>query len=141
MAVITPEFVEHIIGSGSLTEAASRLKAGTAHPINLPEWGTWSLICEEILDTDDDDHWYDSIVAELVRRGFDYDQIDAMRRFAWKTAGWLNFDKALWEWGHLDEKAMRTALDSQLRDKLIKQDEYNEGLTIIEDPRLASKPH
>ena len=33
-----------------------------------------------------------------------------MRRFAWKTVGWLNYDKMMWEWGGLDEKDIEMAL-------------------------------
>ena len=77
------------------------------------------LVCEEILDTEHDADSYDDILAELARRGFDDDQIDRMRGFAWETAGWLNYDKMLWEWCSLDEGDIRMALEFQLKDGII----------------------
>lgn len=135
MSIITPEFVERVVRSGPLAEARRRTQYGSAHPKNKAQWdkfSSWSLVCEEILDTEHAPDWYDDIIAELRRRGFSYDQIDAMRRFAWETAGWLNYDKMLWEWGRLDEKDIRTALDWQLRDGLITQEQYEHGVSTIE---------
>src|SRR5689334_14598767 len=121
MPVITPEFVDRIIRSGPLTEARRRTQDGSACPRNKAQWdkfSSWSLICEEILDTEHAPDWYDDIVAELGRRGFSVEQIDTMRRFAWETVGWLNYDKMLWEWCSLDEKDIRMALDWQLGEGL-----------------------
>ena len=90
MTVVTPEFIEHLIRNGRLTEAKARADAGTAHPLHRlqPEkFTSWSLICEEVLDTECCPDWYDDILAELTQRGFKHDQIDRMRRFAWQTAG------------------------------------------------------
>ena len=115
MVVITPEFIELDIQSGPLTRVDAdeqRLRDHATRPI-----GTSSLVvahCEEILDTENSEDWYDDVIAELTRRGFSFDQIDAMRRFAWKTAGWLNYDRMLWEDCHLDAKEIELALAWQL---------------------------
>jgi hypothetical protein len=137
MVIITPEFVDRVIRSGPLTEARIRAQDGRARPQNKAQWNkfsSWALICEEVLDTEHAADWYDDIVAELDRRGFNFEQIDAMRRFAWNTAGWLNYDKMLWEWCRLDEKDIRMALDWQLRDGIITQQQHGEGLLFIENP-------
>lgn len=137
MDVIKPEFVNGIIRSGPLTEARHRTQEGLARPRNKAQWdkfSSWSLICEEILDTEQAPDWYDDIVAELNRRGFSDEQMDAMRRFAWETVGWLNYDKMLWEWVSLDEKDIRTALDWQLHERLITREQYQDGLSFVENP-------
>ena len=137
MAIITPAFVERMIRSGPLTEARVRLRSGTACPRNKAQWdrfSSWSLICEEILDTEHAPDWYDDIVVELQRRGLSFEQMDAMRRFAWETVGWLNYDKMLWEWCSLDERDIRRALNWQLRDGLITRQQYEEGLRFLEHP-------
>ncbi|MHC5537004.1 hypothetical protein ACYOEI_01875 [Singulisphaera rosea] len=140
MNVITREFVDRMILSGPLTEAARRIRGGTARPKNVAHWGevsTWALVCEEILDTEHADDWYDDVVAELIRRGFGFEQIDAMRRFAWETAGWLNYDRMLWERCKLDEDDIRNALDLQLRGRRITRLRYEEGLNFLEHSALA----
>ena len=137
MVVITPEFIEHMIRSGPLTAARVRTQSGLVRPKNKAQWdkfSTWSLICEEILDTEHAPDWYDDIIAELDRRGFGVEQIDAMRRFAWKTVGWLNYDKMLWEWCWLEEKHIRLALDWQLRDGTITREQHQTGLSFLEQP-------
>jgi hypothetical protein len=137
MNVITPEFVDRMLKSGPLTEARIRTQNGSARPQNKAHWdklSSWALICEEITDTEHAPDWYDDIVAELARRGFSLEQIDAMRRFAWTTAGWLNYDKMLWEWCRLDENDIRRALDWQLQDGIINRQQFDEGLLFIEHP-------
>ena len=59
-----------------------------------------------------------------------------MRAFAWQTAGWLNFDKMLWEWVSLDEDHIRMALDCQLKEGLITPEQHSERLSYIENPDL-----
>jgi hypothetical protein len=110
MHAITPEFVDRVIRAGPLTEARRRIQEGSACPRNKAQWNrlsSWALICEEILDTEHAPDWYDDIIAELNRRGFTFEQLDAMRRFAWESVGWLNYDKMMWEWVHLDERDIR----------------------------------
>ncbi len=135
--MVTPEFIQGIIRDGPLTQAMIRARNGTASSKNkmrAERFSAWSLICEEVLDTEHDADWYDDILAELTRRGFSYEQIDRMRSFAWQTAGWLNFDKMLWEWVSLDEKDIRIALDWQLKDGLITKAEYTERVSYIQEP-------
>lgn len=137
MNIVTPDFIQGIIERGGLTKAQLRARDGNARPKNQLQrerFSSWALICEEVLDTDHDDDWYDDILAELTRRGFSYEQIDRMRKFAWQTAGWLNYDKMLWEWVSLDENDIRRALDLQLKDGIITHAEHAERLSFIEDP-------
>jgi len=137
MTVVTPKFIQGIIRDGPFTRAMARARDGTARPKNKlrgEQFSSWALVCEEALDTEHDMDWYDDIVAELTRRGFGCDQIDRMRIFAWQTAGWLNFDKMLWEWVSLDEKDIRMALDWQLKDGLITKAQHDERLSFIEHP-------
>lgn len=87
-----------------------------------PQWtkfSNWSLICEEVLDTEPDPGLLKQFHAELLRRGFSEADIQEMRHFAWLTAGWLNFEKALWDWVSLDEADIRLAIDWQRKDGLI----------------------
>lgn len=137
MSVVTPDFIDRVIRNGRLTEAQVRARDGTAHPQNKAQWdkfSSWALVCEEVLDTDSESDWYDDVLAELTRRGFTNDQINRMRRFAWQTAGWLNYDKMAWEWGSLDEKDIRMALSWQLREGLITSSQHTERLAYIDDP-------
>lgn len=84
---------------------------------------TWSLICEEIVDTTYEQRYYDRVVCELHRRNLTDDQIKEMRIFAWRTAGWLNFEKNLLDWNGLGEKDILMAIDWQAKDGLISQTE------------------
>ncbi|WP_395738197.1 hypothetical protein [Prosthecobacter sp.] len=139
MTVVTPEFIEGIIRSESFTLAQARARAGTACPKNQAHWekfSTWTLICEEVLDTEHDADWYDDVLAELTRRGFSHEQINRMRIFAWQTAGWLNFDMMLWEWVSMDEKHIRRALDWQLEKRLISPLQHTDRVYYIENPSL-----
>jgi len=140
---VTPEFIEGIIERGPLSKAQRRTQSGSARPQNRADWAkftSWTLICEEISDTEHDDDWYDDVIAELSRRGFSYQQIDVMRRFAWATAGWLNYDRVLWEWGPLGEEEIKMALERQLKEGLISQNELAEGLSFMENPFRHAGP-
>jgi hypothetical protein len=135
--MITEEVIDRIIGSGPLTKARRRVRDGSAVPrvdSRLGASSTWSLVCEEIVDTQLDPNWFDAIIAELSWRGFNDDQIDAMRRFAWRTAGWLNYDMMFWDWCHLDESNIRMALTRQLEDGIITQEQCDQGLAFVENP-------
>ena len=144
MTVVTPDFVQSVIREGGFAEAQARARDGTSHPKNRlrgDRFSWWALICEDVLDTEHDADWYDDILAELTRRGISHDQIDRMRSFAWQTAGWLNYDKMLWEWVALDEKDIRTALDFQLKDGIITAAQHAERLSFIEHPsRIPALP-
>jgi len=130
MAIITDAFIDNVLRTGPFAEAQARTVNGTARPRNQAkgdEFSTWALICEETVDTEYPSGWYDDVVAELARRGFSPEQVDRMWRFAWQTAGWLNFDKMLWDWVSLDEKDIKLALDWQLKGGLISRGQYDEA--------------
>jgi len=62
----------------------------------IPHWdkiSTWSLVCEEVLDTEPTPGLLKQYYEELLRRGFSNETIQEMRHFAWLTVGWLNFEK------------------------------------------------
>ena len=87
-----------------------------------PHWdkiSTWSMICEETLDTEPTNGLLTQYYQELIRRGLTDETIQEMRHFAWLTVGWLNFEKALWEWCCLDEKDIKMAIEWQQKDGLI----------------------
>ena len=39
--------------------------------------------------------------------------------FAWRTAGWLNFDKMVWDWCGLDEADILRAIEWQLEEGVV----------------------
>ncbi len=92
LPTVTSGFIKGIIRSGRLTEARLRFDAGEGNPSdwNFATKSCWSIVCEEVLDTDHEAKAYDAIYAELIWRGFSPDEIDGMRSLAWKTAGWMN---------------------------------------------------
>jgi hypothetical protein len=129
------KFIEEQILSGPLVKARERTVAGTAQPKNVADWpkiSTWMLVCEEILDTEHDQHWYDDIIAELGRRDFGDEDVDKLRAFAWRTAGWLNWAMCLWEWANLDARDINLALQLQLDKKLINQQQYDDSHVYME---------
>lgn len=77
----------------------------------LPEVSTWELVCVEIVDTRHNDDHEDRCIAELLRRGITTEELQRLRDFAWRTAGWLNFEMMLWDWDTLNEKDILLALD------------------------------
>ena len=111
--MITQRFINGVIRDGRLTEARRRHEGGTAKPSgrDFNSQSCWGLICEEVIDTDHDPEEYDAVYSELIRRGFDCDEIDEMRRLAWRSAGWLNYDMMLWDWVSLNEDDIRTAIE------------------------------
>ena len=112
--IITDEFLNRVAEEGALAEACNRLAANPRGDLEpLPQMSTWALICEEIVDTEYDKEYYERVICELHRRDFTDDQIKRMRVFAWKTAGWLNFEKMVWDWCSLDEKDILKAIEWQ----------------------------
>jgi hypothetical protein len=77
------------------------------------KFSTWTIICEEVLDTQFARVYFDRARTELHRRGITDAEITDMRRFAWLTAGWLNFECGLWEWSNLDEEDIYRAIELQ----------------------------
>jgi hypothetical protein len=140
MALINSNFIEEIIRTGDLAQAQTRALNGTAQPQSNAQWdqfSTWALICEEILDTEQPPDWYDAVLAELTRRGFDFLHINKMRRFAWQTAGWLNYELMLWDWVSLNEEDILRALDMQLQRGLISQKEHAKKVQQVRNPQLV----
>jgi hypothetical protein len=96
------------------------------NPNLKPQWqkfSNWALICEDVLDTEPDPRFLRMCYDELRRRGLDDSIIQEMHRFAWLTAGWLNYEKMLWEWLHLDRDDVEHAVQWQFNDKLINDEE------------------
>lgn len=108
---ITEDFIQRIGDDGSLAHAADRIGHKQHKEIErLPRMTTWSLICEEIVDTEYNQDYYERVVNELYCRGLTDAEIREMRVFAWKTAGWLNFEMMLWDWVSLDENDILHAI-------------------------------
>ncbi|MFI5301991.1 MAG: hypothetical protein ACHREM_28200 [Polyangiales bacterium] len=122
--LITDRFLERIRSDGALEKAASRVDASAKTYEPLPPMTTWSLVCEECVDTEYSDEHYDRVVAELFRRGISRGELREMRVFAWETAGWLNFEQTLWDWTSLDENDIVRALSWQLDEREIDADEH-----------------
>ena len=49
-----------------------------------------------------------------------------MRRFAWYTAGWLNFLMAVWNWTNLDESDILMAIEWLYNYEQISQEQRTE---------------
>lgn len=81
--------------------------------VDLSRFNNWEIVCEEVLDTTHPRVYFERARNELRRRGITDGEYAEMRRFAWLTAGWLNFEMMLWEWGHLDERDIYRAIDWQ----------------------------
>lgn len=97
--------------------------------VNLSKMSNWTLICEEMLDTEFSHMYYTKCYEELLKRGKTKEEIFEMRKFAWMTAGWLNFEMILWDWVNLDEKDIRHAI------KLL----YDERAIGAESPTLCRR--
>ena len=84
---------------------------------------TWEIVCEEILDTAHPRIYFERAWIELSRRGISEKEYQEMRRFAWLTAGWLNFEKMLWDWCSLDGSDIYRAIEWQFSDGWISKNE------------------
>ena len=115
---ITDSFLAQIRSDGALALAASRLRpVETYEP--LSKMSTWALVCEEMVDTEYAAEHYERVMAELLRRNLGAAEIEEMRLFAWRTAGWLNFDKMVWDWCSLDETDILRAIDWLVEDRVV----------------------
>lgn len=123
-----------------MATAADRLASSGTHHEPLPDMSTWSLVCEEIVDTRYDQAYYERVVAELVRRGISRVELDEMRVFAWETAGWLNYEKMLWDWCSLDEEDIRRAIDWQFRNGEITEVERLQQVAYVEQYAAKAEP-
>jgi hypothetical protein len=92
----------------------------------------WAIICEEVLDTQFPRIYHQRAWEELRRRRVSDAEIQEMRRFAWLTAGWLNFEKMLWDWRSLDEKDILTAIEWQYSSGLISSEERDRQVSFAE---------
>jgi hypothetical protein len=79
------------------------------------------------------------VVAELLRRGITLGELDEMRLFAWETAGWLNFEKMVWDWCSVDEEDIQTALRWQVEQGEIDRAEADRRLAYLH--KYITGPH
>jgi hypothetical protein len=93
---------------------------------------TWEIVCEEVLDTVHPRIYHERARDELRRRGITDAEFVEMRRFAWLTAGWLNFQKMLWEWCSLDEDDICRAIEWQYSEGWISQVERDRYLAFVQ---------
>ncbi len=111
---ITSRFLKNIRSEGQLAQALKRISASPEKSYDpLTKMTTWELVCEEVVDTEYKEEHYERVVAELLRRGITPTELEEMRVFAWETAGWLNYEKMLWDWTGMDEKDILRAIDLQ----------------------------
>lgn len=99
--------------------------------LTLSHLSNWEIVCQEILDTEYSHVYYQKCYEELLRRGKSEPEIFEMRRFAWYTAGWLNFAMMLWDWVSLDEADILRALDWLYDNKQISKDKQVEFQNFI----------
>jgi hypothetical protein len=92
----------------------------------------WQIVCEEVLDTQYPKIYHQHAQAELARRGIGQSEFREMRRVAWQTAGWLNYEKMLWDWCQLDAKDMLRAVEWQLKESYISHAQAAELRSVIQ---------
>lgn len=80
---------------------------------DFSKMSTWAIVCEEMLDTQYPRIYFERAREELHRRSITDNEIVEMRRFAWLTAGWLNFEMMVWDWCTLDEQDIYLAIKWQ----------------------------
>jgi hypothetical protein len=129
--LITDAFLDRVRSEGALALAALRLRSVESYE-PLPKMSIWSLVCEEMVDTEYSAEHYERVLAELLRRNLGSAEIEEMRIFAWRTAGWLNFDKMVWDWCSLDEADILRAIEWQVKDGVISDESANEMKAYIE---------
>ncbi|TGK83284.1 hypothetical protein EHQ24_06685 [Leptospira noumeaensis] len=100
--------------------------------LDFSTFKNWQLVCEEILDTEHSHIYYQKCYNELLIRGKSEDEIFKMRKFAWLTAGWLNYEQMFWEWIELDEKDIKMAIEFQYSSSIINLNKRNELLDFLE---------
>jgi hypothetical protein len=128
---LTPGFLENIRTHGEICKASAMLSTDLTQYEGMPKMSTWALICEEMVDTSHEiEHWL-RVAAELKRRGIYGKELEEMRMFAWRTAGWLNFEKCLWNWIGLDGEDIRKALVYQFQTNEITEKELCQSLEFL----------
>jgi hypothetical protein len=128
---ITNSFIERMRRKGNLALAVQRHSSQVATHEPLPHMTTWALVCEEVLDTEFPPQHYGRVVAELFRRGITPAELEQMRVFAWETAGWLNFEKMVWDWCSLDENDIKRAIQWQFDEGEIDNVERGRRLSYL----------
>jgi len=91
--------------------------------VSFSKLSNWEIVCQEILDTEYSHVYYQKCYDELRKRGKSEQEIFEMRRFAWYTAGWLNFPMMVWDWVSLDESDIFRAIEWLYDKKQISQEQ------------------
>ena len=78
--------------------------------VNLSKLSYWELVCEEIVDTEYSHVYHQKCYEELRNRGKSEQEIFEMRKFAWQIVGWFNFPMMVWDWTHLGDSDVFTAI-------------------------------
>jgi hypothetical protein len=94
--------------------------------VTFTKLSNWEIVCQEILDTQYSHVHYQKCYDELRKRGKSEQEIFEMRRFAWYTAGWLNFPMMLWDWVSLDDSDILRAIELLYDKKQISQEQQIE---------------
>ena len=76
-----------------------------------------------MLDTTRPRVYFERAREELRRRTISSETYLEMRRLAWLTVGWLNYQEMLWDWNSLDEKDILRAIEWQFAEGWIDQTE------------------
>lgn len=97
----------------------------------FPGRSNWSIICDEVLDTEFSAVYFARAREELLARGMTDVEIQEMRRFAWLTAGWLNFECAVWDWSGMDEHDINAAIETQHSEGYISKDERDRRVEFL----------
>ena len=112
--------VERIVGKPPGSDEGFSPESIERHGrVSFARFSTWTIICEEVLDTQFSRAYFERAREELHRRRISDSEIAELRRFAWLTAGWLNFECGLWEWCNLDEHDIYLAIERQHAEGLI----------------------
>ena len=140
---ITTKFMQSVESEGRLLEAIESLKRMPEKQIvklgRLNNISAWECVLEEVVDTDHEIEYYCKFVNELYARGYTEDHIREMRKIAWETAGWFNYEMMAWDWCGLDEKDMKLGLEDKYSKRVITSEEYRCINKTIEKYRNAPK--
>ena len=98
---------------------------------DFSKFSTWSIVCEEVLDTTFPCSYFECARRALRGRGIADDEYAELRRMAWLTAGWLNYEMMQWDWHHLDERDMTRAIERQFKEGWITRDEHDRRLGVV----------
>lgn len=108
------------------------------YEVSFSRYSNWAIVCEEVLDTQFSKAYFARARAELLSRGFVETEIEEMRKFAWLTAGWLNFVCLVWDWCGMDEQDIYRAIERQFSDGYISAEERDSRIAYAK--RYESSP-